>query len=206
MTSWVEERAKYEAIAAEIEPAAVLVTKDHWIWTALWIGLVAITFGLALIGMGRTKFLTQYATSLGPWHGYPSSFPVLSKYLLVHECRHTSQFVFAGWFVPVLGWFFGRKVRAVVGLLPMAIVYGLVVLPIGLAVGRWQLELDADRTAWRWAIRHGYSLAQIRTRAEAFGRKVCGAPYLFSWPLGGVGVFKRSAEKVIHDYHKSGGR
>ena len=120
--SWVDEKAKYDAIAAQIEPAAVVMTKDHWLWSAAWYFLAVITLGLIMLGMGKTKFLTRYATTLGPWHGYPRDWPALSKRLLTHECRHTTQFVFAGWFVPVLGWFFGRKVRAVVGLLPMAIV------------------------------------------------------------------------------------
>jgi hypothetical protein len=198
--SWIDDREQYQAIAAKIDPAATLFTKDHWVWTAAWIGLIVITLGLAAIGMPLKKFLERYATTLGPFHGYPSAWPALSKRLLVHECRHTTQFVFAGWFVPVLGWFFGRKVRAVCGLLPMAVVYGLVIFPIGLALGRWLLELDADRTSWRWAIRNGFGAGWVRERAARFGRQVCGGPYLWAWVLGGVGVFERSAEKVICEY------
>jgi len=196
---WTDERDKYQSIATSIDPAAVIMTKDHWLWSAAWWTLAVLTLGLIAIGMGREKFLTRYATTLGPFHGYPREWPNLSKRLLTHECRHTTQFVFAGWFVPVLGWLFGRRVRAVVGLLPMAIVYGLVVLPIGFAVGRWQLELDADRTAWRWAIRNGYSPAYIRERAAEFGAKVCGGPYLWAWlpALGGVKAFTKAADKVI---------
>lgn len=201
MASWVDQKGQYQAIARSIDPAAVVLTKDHWLWSAAWWALAVLTLGLIAIGMPKRRFLEQYATTLGPFHGYPSSWPRLSRRLLVHECRHTSQFVFAGWFVPVFGWLFGRKARAVAGLLPMAIVYGLVVLPIGFALGRWLLELDADRTAWRWQLRNGYSADQVRARAEAFGRKVCGAPYLWAWlpVFGGVKAFSSAADKVIRE-------
>lgn len=199
--SWTDEHDKYQAIATSIEPSAVIMTKDHWLWSAAWWFLAVLTLGLIAIGMSKTKFLTRYATTLGPFHGYPRDWPELSTRLLVHECRHTTQFVFAGWFVPVLGWLFGRKVRAAVGVLPMAIVYGLVVLPIGFAVGRWQLELDADRRSWAWAIRNGYSSAYVRERAKSFGATVCSGAYLWAWlkALGGVKAFERAADKVIRE-------
>lgn len=199
--SWTDEKQKYDAIMHEVEPAATLCTKDHWIWTALWVALVVITLGLAAIKMGRRRFLEDFATTLGPWHGYPRSWPALSKRLLVHEGRHTTQFVFCGWFVPVFGWFFGRKARAVVGLIPMALVYGLVLFPIYFALGRWLLELDADRASWRWQIRNGYKPEDVLVRASRFGNLVTSGAYLWAWPrwAGGVRVFERSADKVIKE-------
>ena len=199
---WAKEREKYQTIATSIDPAATVLTKDHWLWSATWYALAIVTFGLIIVGMPKRKYLERYATTLGPWHGYPSTWPALSKRLLVPECRHTPQVGFAGWFVPVFGWFFGRKARAVAGLVPMAIVYGLLLLPLGFCVGRWQLELDADRTAWHWALRNGYSDEYVRERAREFGDKVCGGPYLWAWlkVLGGVKAFDAAADKVIREH------
>jgi hypothetical protein len=202
--SWTDERQKYDAIMREVEPAAMLCTKDHWFWSAAWWFLAVITLGLIAIKMSKRRFLDDFATTLGPWHGYPRQWSRLSKRLLVHEGRHTTQFVFCGYFVPVLGWIpgsFGRKLRAVVGLLPMAIVYGLLLLPIYFALGRWLLELDADRTSWRWQIRNGYTPEQVLVRASRFGNLVTSGAYLWAWPrwAGGVRVFERSADKVIRE-------
>lgn len=198
--SWVVERYKYQAIMTEVEPAAIVCTKDSWLWTAAWVFLAVLTLGLIAIKMPLRRFLEDFATSLGPWHGYPRKLPALSKRLLVHEGRHTTQAVFFGWFVPVLGWCFGRKVRAVVGLIPMGLVYGVLLLPIYLALGRLLCELDADKTSWRWMIRNGYAEAEVFLRATEFGNLVTSGAYLWAWPRKwGVGMFERAAEKVAKE-------
>jgi hypothetical protein len=199
--SWVDQRAEYEAFARSIEPAARLSTKDSWIWTAVWIAAVVLTLGLMAIGMGRKKFIEQFSTTFGPIQAYPRQYPTLSKRLLVHECRHTTQAVFMGWFVPVVGWFFGRRVRAYAGLLPMAVIYLLApIIPIGLCLGRWLLEVDADRACWRWAMKFdGYDAGMIRVMAQERVEDVCGAAYVWAWPkwLGGRALYLSTAEGVI---------
>lgn len=198
--SWTDERAKYEAIAAEIEPAARLSTKDSAFWVAVWIAGVVLTLGIMAVALPKRRFIDDFAITFGPIQSYPRSWPALSKRLLVHECRHTKQAVVMGWFVPILGWFFGRRVRAYAGLLWMTVFYLLTpIIPIGLCVGRWLLELDADRTAWRWAIRNGYDAPMIKLAASERVDKVCGRSYLWAWPkwLGGRALYLSTAERVI---------
>lgn len=188
--SWIDERVRYDEIAEGIEPAVVLRTKDAWGWTAAWIGLlVLVTLASLGVGtyfflrrMGRRTFLERYATTLGPVQGYPRRFARLSRRLLVHECRHTRQCANLAWFVPVLGWVPWRRWRAVVGLLPMALVYGLLPFPILLCYGRYRLELDADRAAYRWMLRNGYRVAAVRGRSRHFAARVSSGAYLWCWP------------------------
>jgi len=199
--SWVDEKEKYDAIARSIEPAARLTTKDSWLWTALWVVGLVFTVGLLAIKMGRKRFLEEYATTLGPAQGYPSIFGALSKRLLVHECRHTTHCVWLGWLVPVFGWFFGRRVRAWCGLPIYAVLYLLFpVLPVGLNLGRWLFELDAEKTAWRWALRNGYPARSIVKRARDFGGRVCGGQYVWSWLPWGKTVFLNAATDVCFEY------
>jgi hypothetical protein len=199
---WTNDRAKYEQIARTIEPAARLSTKDSWLWTALWVVGVVLTVGLLAIKMGRKTFLENYATTLGPIQGYPRGYSRLSKRLLVHECRHTTHCVWLGWLIPIVGWFFGRRVRAYAGLLPYAVLYLILLFPIGFCIGRWLFELDADRTSWRWQLRNGYTPEHVKERAGQFARKVCGGQYVWAWIpwLGGIAAFERAADKVIAEW------
>lgn len=197
--TWVINRYRYERIAREIEPAAKLSTKDSLLWKTVAVILHGITFG----GFPYRRFLTEFATTFGPIQAYPREFETLSTRLLVHECRHTTQAVWLGWAFPILGWFFGRRVRAFAGLPFLFVLYLFPgpLLPVGFCLGRWLFELDADRTAWRWMLKNGYAPELVKLRAEEFGGDVCGKSYVFAWlkVLGGVSVFKRSAAKVIAD-------
>jgi len=188
--SWDDHRTAFEATARAFEPAARLCTKDSWVWHPI----AAVVWLLRLGRQPYRNFLDVYATTFGPIQAYPRSLKSLSSRLLCHECRHTTQAVFLGWFVPVAGWFFGRRVRAWAGLLPMGVLYGLVFLPIGLAYGRYWLERDADRTMYRWALKHGYDAQWVRDRSNSFARRVCGSDYAWAWPKGwGIDGFLRVA-------------
>ena len=188
--SWVKDKKKYEAIAASIEPAAKLTTKDSWFWTALWvlmlIGVTLISVGIGtyffLKKMGKKTFLERYATTIGPLQGYARRMLALSKRLLVHECRHVYQAIIAALFVPVLGWLPWRRWRAWVGLLPMFLVYIALPFPVGICYGRYRLELDADYTAWKWQLANGYTPQQVRDHAAARVLKVSGGQYGWAWP------------------------
>jgi hypothetical protein len=207
--SWVDERERYETIARAVEPAVVLSTKDAWGWTAAWVGLLVLVTLVSLgVGthfflkkMSRSTFLGRYATTLGPLQGYPRGFERLSRSLLVHEARHTTQAVGFGYAVPVLGWLPFRRFRAVVGLLPMGLVYGLLPVPILVCYGRYRLELDADRASYRWMLRHGYSISEVRERSRRFADRVASGAYLWCWPAPLVRRgFRRVLDREIATY------
>ena len=201
--SWIAERFKYENIAAEIEPAARLRTKDSWLWKVLWVLMTVFSLGLSLLKMSWSTFFKIYATTIGPIQGYPRSFERLGRRLLVHECQHVKQAVFCGYFIPILGWIpgrWGRHFCAWVGLPFMLLGYVVLPFPIGLCYGRYRLELDADIVSWKWALKNkkGYTPKDVRDHATARVDKVAGGAYLWAWPKPLVRRgYKKASERVI---------
>ena len=194
VTSWTDRRVEYQQLADEIAGHAVLITKDGPFWRIVSWCLWLLSFGK----MSRSRFLEEFATTLGPIQAYPRQWPKLSRALIIHEARHTQQCQFAGWFVPVVGWF-GSGLRVWVGLLPMAIAYGIFPLPVLLAWGRFRLELDADATSWKECLRRGWATpAEVRERATQFANTVASWAYLRPWPrTWTVNAFSRKAAQVI---------
>jgi len=188
--SWTKDFKRYEQIVEEIEPASVLITKDHWIFKVI---------ATLIFWMPNKKWLEEYATTFFPLQAYPSQFGALSTRLLVHECRHTTHCVWLGRLVPILGWFFGRHVAAWCGAPFYIVLYAFTLFPIGIAVARWLIEFDAEYTAWKWQVRAWHKVQDIRPRAKSFGLKVCGWPYFISWFrwLGGVALFEWGARRVL---------
>jgi hypothetical protein len=182
--SWTVERARLEQVARAIEPCVRLQTKDAWIWKLLGALASVATLG----GISYRRFLEDFATTLGPLQGYPAAWSVERvEAILVHEARHTRQ---ARWC--------GLGIHPWLGLPLFAVLYLALPLPMGLAWLRLLFELDADRAAWRHALRRGASPEEIRARARAFARVVCSGAYGWSLPRRiGVRVFERAAERVI---------
>jgi len=181
---WLAERGRLEALARAIEPSVRIGSKDGWPWRAL-AGLArAATLG----GISRRTFLESYATTVGPWHGYPAGWSAARvEATLVHEARHTRQ---ARWC--------GLGLHPLVGLPLFALLYLLAPLPAGLALGRFLFELDADRAAWRHALAAGAEPEAIRARARAFAGRVCSGHY--GWPVPrrlGMAWFERAAERTL---------
>jgi len=181
---WVGERARLERLARAIEPSVRLQTKDGWHWRALaWLAALATAGGIS-----RRTFLEEYATTLGPLHGYPAGWSAARvEATLVHEARHTRQ---ARWC--------GLGLHPWLGLPVFAVLYLALPLPFGLALGRLLFELDADRAAWRHALAKGADPEQVRARARDFGARVCSGHY--GWPLPrrlGTALFARAAERTI---------
>lgn len=201
MASWVFERFRYQKIATSIEPIAKVGTKDPLFWTVLWWVGAILSFGLITIKMDLNVFLQMYATTIGPLQGYPRRFAALGKRLLVHECRHTWQCVMCGYLIPIVGWIpgkTGRRIRAWVGLLPMALIYFVLPFPIFFCYGRYRLELDADIKAWRWALENGYTVDATRNRAAARINTVGGWAYGRPWPKAWVRKgYLTAVEEVI---------
>jgi hypothetical protein len=181
--SWTDELEKYQRVATGIEPAAVVTTKDALTWRIVWGLGVALTLGAFALANPMRRFLEDFGTTLAFWLGFPRRLRSLNLRFLRHECRHVTQFVLFGWAVPVLGWFLGRRVRALAGVLPMGVVYALLPLPAGLALGRYLLEADAEETAWRACLRDGTLTPEaVLARAESFGALLAGPAYLYAWP------------------------
>jgi hypothetical protein len=186
MKTWVTEKYKYEKIARSIDPSVRLVTKDGWYWKVIAALVMVFTFG----GISYRKFLDDYATTIGPLQGYPRQWQKLSTRLLVHEARHTRQ---ARWF--------GLWIHPWVGLPLFGVFYLLLFLPLGFAFFRWRFEIDADVASYKWQLKNGYTAEQVRARAKAFGAKVCGGNYGWSWLFGGVRGFEKAADKVIQAHY-----
>lgn len=200
--TWTESQLYYEELAREVCPYCRLTTKEGWFWEfASWVLLVA-----SLGRFSRKRFLEDYASTLGPIQAYPRHWPRISEFLIVHEARHTAQFARAGWLVPGLGWL-GAPWRVWVGILPMAIAYGVLPLPIGLAWGRLWLELDADSYAWETALARGWlSAEQVRARSSTFARTLSSWDYLLAWPTAwALRIFEQRAEAVIARFEKGVG-
>jgi len=151
---WLGERARLEALARAIEPSVRIQTKDGAHWRALaWLAAVA-TGG----GISRRTFLEDYATTLGPLHGYPACWSVERvEATLVHEARHTRQ---ARWC--------GLGLHPWLGMPLFAALYLALPLPVGLGLARLLFELDADRAAWRHALAAGAAPDAVRARAREF--------------------------------------
>jgi hypothetical protein len=180
--SWVKERYRYQKLATDAEPVAVISTKDHWGWTALYVAVCALTLGLLAIGLSRRRFLDDFATTAVTRQGYPRAWPRLSNRVVVHESRHTTQAVAFGWWLFPIAWV-NRRLRAWLGALPNAIVYGLLPLPIGLAAGRFYLELDADKAAWRRGLREGWlSQGEVEAHAKRRAATMSSGAYFWAWP------------------------
>lgn len=181
---WLPERERLAALARAIEPSVRLQTKDGWHWRVLARLASAATFG----GISQRVFLEQYATTLGPLHGYPAAWSAERvERTLVHEARHTRQ---ARWC--------GLGLHPWLGLPLFALLYLALPFPVGLGLARALFELDADRAAWRHALRQGAAPDAIRARAREFASRVCSGHY--GWPIprrAGVALFGAAAERAI---------
>lgn len=200
--TWVTERFRYRRAATAVEPAATLTSKDGLAWRVLWWLGAVLTLGVLPALLPLRRFLEDFATAVGPWVGIPRRWPSVTPRLLRHECRHATQFTWFGWLTPVLGWCFGRRVRAAAGVLPLGVAYALLPLPIGLALGRYWLEADAEVAAWRGGLADGtLPPADVRARATEFGRLLAGPSYGFAWPWA-VRCLRRRAEREVARWEK----
>jgi hypothetical protein len=197
--SWVYKKYFYKSIAQSIEKTAIITTKKSWFWSFLWWCMCVPTLGLISLRMPKSRFLKKYSTTIGPIQAYPQEYSHINEMLIVHECQHTKQAIFCGYFVPFLGWlegFFGRKIRAWVGLPIMLLVYGVLPFPIYFCYGRYRLELNADRRACEWALKNGYSMDYLEKYLEYRANCVGGGEYLWSWPKFAV---KKGYKKLVDD-------
>jgi hypothetical protein len=129
---------------------------------------------LALLSGGRNaRYLSHVVTTIGRTVFVPSEFgdwPRAQRAaILRHELVHVAQF---------------RRY----GVLPMAVAYLLLPLPIGLAWCRMRLEREAYEESIRIAFADGGRAATDEMRADIVAR-FTGPDYLWMWP------FRRALER-----------
>ena len=160
---------------------------------------MVLTLGLLALKVSLRKWLEGIACAVGPWQGYSRLLPELRPELVAHESRHTTQTTWFGWaFAPLT--FFSRTVRSIVGFPIFLLVYFVLPLPVFLAAGRFYLELDADRAAWRLALKEGWMttgevLVRAGTRAEALATGIYTA-----WPrTWAAAAYEKMARDLVHE-------
>lgn len=185
--SWTDEAERYRRLARGVDPAVRLTTKDGWVWRAIAWVLYLITFS----AFKRERFLTQFATTLGPVQAYPRGYLRIYEGTIEHEGRHTRQ-----------ARAFGLWIHPWVGLPFMAVAYLLLPFPVYLAWGRYRLELDAVTFSWERGLRaRRTSVGDVMEDAARWGDLISSAAYFWAWPrrLARWG-FRRRAEHVTAEY------
>lgn len=154
-----------------------VVEKSGWFWRAIDIALRIVTIGR------MTTFLTDYVTTIGPVVAHPVGKPP-SNSTLIHEFVHVDQFAVAG-----LG-------NAWLGIIPMAVGYLLLPLPIGFAWVRWRLEVQAYGKELEWRIDQGLTAFPHAVGwAQAHAAILCGPAY--AWPMMGDAMRNATARKIL---------
>jgi hypothetical protein len=196
--SWDDDRATYQRLAESIEPVAVVGTKDPWAWTALWVAGVVLTLGVLALGISRRRFLDEFATTFVTRQGYPGAWPRLSRLIVAHESRHTTQSTWFGWLFLPIAWI-NRRLRAWLGAPGFALVYFVLPVPAGFALGRFYLELDADKAAWRLGLREGWlTAAEVVDSAERRGRTMASGAYCWAVPRSySTRSYRRAARSIV---------
>jgi len=195
MKSWLDEREEYQIWAEVEEPIAVLEDKSAWYWTALYVLGVVFTLGFLLFGISLRRFREDFATTLITRQGYPARWASLSRRVVVHEGRHTTQATWFGWLFFPIAWT-SRRLRAWLGVPGFAAVYFLLPVPVGFALGRFFLELDADKRAWaRCLSEQSMTPADVTSHAERRWRTLSGGSYFWAVPTPFARYFYRSAAK-----------
>ncbi len=124
------------------------------------------------------RFLTHYATTIGPWIALPEAwFTDLERYrhVIAHEEHHVKQLTKAGLGSPVLG------------IVPMGLAYLFLPLPIGLAWCRYALEREAYAVGIRVALEDSVpgSSTVRRHLIDRAVEQLTGPAYAYTW------VFKK---------------
>jgi hypothetical protein len=198
--TWAIQRSLYQKIAKRVEPTAIIEIKSKWYWSILYCIGVILTFGLLIFGISHKKFMSEYATTLITRQGYPRIWKYLSIRVIVHECRHTTQAVFFGWLFFPIAWI-NRRFRAWLGLPLFALVYFVLPFPIYFAAGRFYLELDADKKAWRYCLKNEIKTAdQILEHAKRRAKRLSSGIYFWSWPYPwACRSYMKAANNVIEE-------
>jgi hypothetical protein len=181
MASWVENRDELQATLATFAPKVKLKVKEGWVWDVIARVQYNGWMDEMAVGIGDSIYIPRN------WY-YKSAASVLR-----HEAQHCKQCRVLG-----LGshWF---------GVVPFAIIYFLLLLPILLAVGRALLERNACAAQWRADLESGAATTSaINNDAEFVGAQLGSKAYGFALPTAlATYLFKRKACKVIEKWRRS---
>jgi len=139
-------------------------------WEAAWGPLQRYAWSLEKgARLVPTRWLKNRAVTVGSLIFIPESWPeAYAREVIPHECRHVWQYRRLG-----LG-------LAWLGVIPFLLCY-LLPLPLGLAWGRFKLELDAEAWSWGCVFEPGRREA-IGVRARAFAEALSSWRYGWAWP------------------------
>lgn len=171
MTSWVEDKESLQEFARTFDESIVLLTKDNWFSRAIGWLLEKLTGGK----FTQKQYQENAATALGNFVFIPESWTAYqAEHVIPHEAQHVSQFRTMG-----------CKLHPMLGLPIAAIVYGLIFFPVFLAVGRFYMELDADRVRWEWMLSND-SVERLEDyilkSAERRAKSLAGPMYFWALP------------------------
>jgi len=181
-TSWIENKASILEETHKYDKSIKLYTKDNFfsksIAFILWFISYVFTFGKR--AFPKDAFLTQYATTIGPFHFYPKeweSYDVMN--VLPHEAQHTKQARALSLYI-----------HPIIGILPMSLMY-LLPIPIGLALGRLWLEINADKAIWEYIVKTRAPqtanqkenlILEIKMRSKSFVYCLSSEDYMWTVP------------------------
>jgi hypothetical protein len=147
---------------------------------------IHIALGVVTLG-GQRHYLTRYHTVIGDTLFVPSSWDGMSDVdrliLLRHERVHLRQ-------------------RRRYGMVGMALLYLLPILPLGLAYGRARLEWEAYEETIRATAEH-YGLKSVQEGAlrESLVERFTGPDYGWMWPF--PRAIRRWYDAVVADIERS---
>lgn len=182
MITWVTEKFRYRQLARSVEPTSVVTVRDERWWTAIWILGCVLTFGLLALGLPLREFLGELAITVATRQGYPRGWWSVHEETIFHEARHTTQCTWFGWILFPIVWI-NRCLRAWLGFPFFLLTYYFLPLPIYFAAGRFYLELDADRRAWRECLARGTMTdSEVLEKAERRAKQLSSGIYFWAWP------------------------
>lgn len=144
---------------------------------------------LGFLMFWNPAFMTGFATTVANRVYIPRGwFGRDIRKILVHEVSgHVKQCRMCG-----LG------LHPLVGLPLYTLLYLVLPFPIMGAYFRYRFELGAEVKAWKWMLKNGFFVDDVRKDMEYFSEKVAGSAYGFPWPKPLVlRGFRTALEKVL---------
>lgn len=177
---WELRRDELTRYARGFDPSAILLPHSHWLWVTI------LTFAPWIP-------VNQYAMTVGPIVGIPDEWSAArARRAIPHEVAgHVRQFRWFGFFL-----------HPWAGLPLMALFYGVLFFPIGLAYFRYRLERHAEAQSWRELLKSGdMHLDDVFERAEDFAVTVSSWAYLKPWPRALIARgLRKEADRIVNRY------
>jgi hypothetical protein len=150
----------------------------------------AIAFALEVVTLGKQRaYMTRYHTVLGTTLWVPTFWDEeddVARYVLLrHERVHLRQ-------------------RRRYGAIGMAVIYLLPIFPLGLAIGRARIELEAYAETLRATAEvHGIDRARDSKLHEEIARRFTSGDYGWMWPF--PKTVRRWLREIVEEIEREGG-